>query len=265
MQQKVMQIALRPKALRKFTLIKMHSKFSTPGNHPRIKHSEFHEKKPDKGHSGKLHSGQHLKGKNALRKFFRTHQEENRHHCAKDSNITLNRVDGSTPESIGRIARKYSLVDVVDGLSNKVPLVYQDVRSIPLSGCPIKSSEATSAEEVQPCDPGCGLVHALPNVDLCAGDPLAHAIPPSSEDNGILQHPDIHLPCYSKATSVPVEPSPGYKAAVQGLSPCNQSVVEHAVGWATARMPFAEAGTCDPQMMIRMLLLHYYCLMLMLI
>ncbi|GMH21007.1 hypothetical protein Nepgr_022849 [Nepenthes gracilis] len=137
-------------------------------------------------------------------------------------------VDGSTPESIARIARKYSLVDVVDGLLNKVPLVCQDVRSIPLSGCLIKSSEATSAEEVQPCDPGCGLVHALPNVDLCAGDPLAHAIPPSSEVNGIQQRLDIHLPCFSKATSVPVEPSPGNMAAVQGLSPCNQSAVEHA-------------------------------------
>ncbi|GMH13992.1 hypothetical protein Nepgr_015833 [Nepenthes gracilis] len=126
-------------------------------------------------------------------------------------------VDGSTPESIARIARKYSLVDVVDGLLNKVPLVYQAVSSTPMSGCPIKSSEATSPEEVQPCDPGYGPVHALPSVDLCAGDPVARAIPPSSEANGSLQ-----------ATSLPVEPSPGYMADVQGLSPCNQSAEEYA-------------------------------------
>ncbi|GMH08598.1 hypothetical protein Nepgr_010438 [Nepenthes gracilis] len=49
-------------------------------------------------------------------------------------------VDGSTPESIARIARKYSQVDVVDGLLNKAPSEFQDVSSIPLSGCPVKGS-----------------------------------------------------------------------------------------------------------------------------
>ncbi|GMH07536.1 hypothetical protein Nepgr_009376 [Nepenthes gracilis] len=135
-------------------------------------------------------------------------------------------VDGSTPESIAQIARKYSLIDVVDGLLKKAPSEFQDVRSIPLSGCPVKGSEASVAEAVQPCDLGRGLVHALPNVDPCAGDPLAHAIPAFSDDNGILQCPDLHLPCCSKATCVPVGPSSGNVAAVQGFSPCNPSSMD---------------------------------------
>ncbi|GMH19210.1 hypothetical protein Nepgr_021051 [Nepenthes gracilis] len=114
-------------------------------------------------------------------------------------------VDGSTPESIARIARKYSLVDVVDGLLNKAP-----------SDCPIKGSEASVAEAVQPCDLGRGLVHALPNVDPCAGDPLAHAFPSFSDFF--------------------VGPSSGNVAAVQGLSPCNPSSVDPA-GLANRSIP----------------------------
>ncbi|GMH31876.1 hypothetical protein Nepgr_033720 [Nepenthes gracilis] len=52
-------------------------------------------------------------------------------------------VDGSTPESIARITRKYSLVDAVEGLLNKDPIEFQEVDSIPLSGCPSKGLEAS--------------------------------------------------------------------------------------------------------------------------
>ncbi|GMH04963.1 hypothetical protein Nepgr_006803 [Nepenthes gracilis] len=112
-------------------------------------------------------------------------------------------VDGATPESIARIARKYSLAEVVDGLLNKAPFELQDVRPIPLSGCPVKGSEASVDEDVQFYDSGCGLVHALPKVNPCAGNPLAHAIP--------------------SITSVS-----GKVAAVQGLSPCNPRSVDPA-------------------------------------
>ncbi|GMH22889.1 hypothetical protein Nepgr_024732 [Nepenthes gracilis] len=74
-------------------------------------------------------------------------------------------VDGSTQESIARIARKYSLVDVVDGLLNKAPFEFHEVRPIPLSGCPVKGSEASVAEAEMICDSGRGLELALPNVD----------------------------------------------------------------------------------------------------
>ncbi|GMH18567.1 hypothetical protein Nepgr_020408 [Nepenthes gracilis] len=107
-------------------------------------------------------------------------------------------VDGSTPESIARIARKYSLVDVVDGLLNKAPFEFQEVRS--LSGCPVKRSEASVNEAVLICDPGRGLEVTLPSVDPYTGDPL-------SDDYGILHSPDHHLPCCSKASGAPVGPS----------------------------------------------------------
>ncbi|GMH18604.1 hypothetical protein Nepgr_020445 [Nepenthes gracilis] len=132
-------------------------------------------------------------------------------------------VDGSTPESIARIARKYSLVDVVDGLLYKAPSDFQDVNSIPLSGCSVEGSEALVAEAVQSCDPGRRIVHALPNVDPIVGDPLAHANSTFSDDKGILQCPDLHLPCCSKAARVLEGPSSGNVAAVQGLSLCNPS------------------------------------------
>ncbi|GMH06149.1 hypothetical protein Nepgr_007989 [Nepenthes gracilis] len=74
-------------------------------------------------------------------------------------------VDGSTPESIARIARKYSLANVVDGLLNKAPFEFQEVRSISLSGCPVKGSKASVAVAEMICDSGCGLELALPNVD----------------------------------------------------------------------------------------------------
>ncbi|GMH26500.1 hypothetical protein Nepgr_028343 [Nepenthes gracilis] len=124
-------------------------------------------------------------------------------------------VDGSTPESIARIARKYSLVDVVDGLLNKAPFDFQEVRSIPLSGCPVKGSEAPVDEAVRICDPGHGLELTLPSVDPYAGDPL-------SDDYGILHSPDHHLPCCSKASGAPVGPSSEIEGAVQGLSPWAQ-------------------------------------------
>ncbi|GMH12899.1 hypothetical protein Nepgr_014740 [Nepenthes gracilis] len=137
-------------------------------------------------------------------------------------------VDGATPESIARIAHKYSLAEVVDGLLNKAPFELQDVRPIPLSGCPVKGSEASVDEAMQFCDSGCSLVHALPKVNPCAGDPLAHAIPSSFDVNGILQCPDIHRPYCSKTTCVPVGTSSGNVAAVQGLSPCNPCFVDPA-------------------------------------
>ncbi|GMH11682.1 hypothetical protein Nepgr_013523 [Nepenthes gracilis] len=112
-------------------------------------------------------------------------------------------------------------LDAVSSQINQAPSEFQHVSSISLSGCPVKGSEASGAEAVQPCDLGHGLVHALPNVDPSAGDPLARAISSFSDDNGILQCPDLHLPCCSKATCVPVGPSSGNVAAVQGLSPCN--------------------------------------------
>ncbi|GMH11652.1 hypothetical protein Nepgr_013493 [Nepenthes gracilis] len=98
----------------------------------------------------------------------------------------------------------------------------------PLVRRPIKSSRLHRVEKYSPVTRAVVWSMLSPIVDLCAGDPLAHAIPPSSEGNGILLCPDLHLPCYSKATSVPVEPSPGSMAAVQGLLACNQSAEEHA-------------------------------------
>ncbi|GMH31924.1 hypothetical protein Nepgr_033768 [Nepenthes gracilis] len=142
--------------------------------------------------------------------------------------------DGSTPESIARIARKYSLADVVDGLLNKAPFDFQEVRSIPLSSCPVKGSEASVAEAEMICDSGRGLELALPNVDPYAGDPL-------SDDYGILQSPDHHMPCCSMASCAPVGPSSGNVAAVQGLSPCNPCSGDPA-GLATIPSPAPVIG-----------------------
>ncbi|GMH28283.1 hypothetical protein Nepgr_030126 [Nepenthes gracilis] len=48
---------------------------------------------------------------------------------------------------------------------------------------------ALMVKQRRPCDSGRGLVHALPMWILVFGDPLAHAIPSSSQDNGILAMP----------------------------------------------------------------------------
>ncbi|GMH30450.1 hypothetical protein Nepgr_032293 [Nepenthes gracilis] len=53
----------------------------------------------------------------------------------------------------------------VDGVANSVesglipgdPIEFQEVDSIPLSGCPVKGSEASRVEAVMICDPGRGL------------------------------------------------------------------------------------------------------------
>ncbi|GMH29083.1 hypothetical protein Nepgr_030926 [Nepenthes gracilis] len=166
-------------------------------------------------------------------------------------------VDGSTSESIAWIARKYSLVDVVDGLLNKAPFEFQEVRSIPLSGCPVKGSEASVAEAEMICDSGRGLELALPNVDPYAGDPL-------SDDYGIQQSPDHHMPCCSKASCAPVGPSSGNVATVQGLSPCNpcsgdpaglanRSIPSPAPVTGCSRLPYAlsQARTDAPQVVLR--------------
>ncbi|GMH14515.1 hypothetical protein Nepgr_016356 [Nepenthes gracilis] len=70
-------------------------------------------------------------------------------------------VDDSTPESIARITRKYSLVEVVDGSLIKAPSEFPDVSSSPLSGCPAEGSEASLPGAVLPCDLESGLVHTL--------------------------------------------------------------------------------------------------------
>ncbi|GMH21238.1 hypothetical protein Nepgr_023080 [Nepenthes gracilis] len=70
-------------------------------------------------------------------------------------------------------------------------------------GVNVKGSEASVAEAEMICDSGRGLELALPNVDPYAGDPL-------SDDYGILQSPDHHLPCCSKASCAPVGPSSGW-------------------------------------------------------
>ncbi|GMH15546.1 hypothetical protein Nepgr_017387 [Nepenthes gracilis] len=72
------------------------------------------------------------------------------------------RVDDSTPESIVRITRKYSLADAVDGLLFKAPSDLHDVSSCPLSGDPVMGPEDSGAEVVLPCILESGLVHALP-------------------------------------------------------------------------------------------------------
>ncbi|GMH19854.1 hypothetical protein Nepgr_021695 [Nepenthes gracilis] len=72
------------------------------------------------------------------------------------------RVDDSSPESIARITRKYSLVDIVDGLLIKAPSDFHAVSSSPLSGCPVVGPEASVAGAVQPCVLERGLVHAMP-------------------------------------------------------------------------------------------------------
>ncbi|GMH14522.1 hypothetical protein Nepgr_016363 [Nepenthes gracilis] len=122
-------------------------------------------------------------------------------------------VNGSTPESIARITRKYSLVDAVEGLLNKHPIEFQEVGSIPLSGCPVKGSEASGVETVMICDPGRGLELTLPCAGPYAGDPV-------TDDFGILSSPDHHLPCCSMASGAPVGPSSEDVVALQGSSPC---------------------------------------------
>ncbi|GMH22102.1 hypothetical protein Nepgr_023945 [Nepenthes gracilis] len=122
-------------------------------------------------------------------------------------------VDGSTPESIARITLKYSLVDAVEGLLNKDPIEFQEVDSIPLSGCPVKGSEASGVEAVMICDPGRGLELTLPCAGPYAGDPV-------SDDFGILSSPDHHLPVCSMASGAPVGPSSEDVVAVQSSSPC---------------------------------------------
>ncbi|GMH19817.1 hypothetical protein Nepgr_021658 [Nepenthes gracilis] len=72
------------------------------------------------------------------------------------------RVDDSTPESIVRITRKYSLADAVDGLLFKAPSDLHDVSSCPLSGDPDMGPEDSGAEVVLPCILESGSVHALP-------------------------------------------------------------------------------------------------------
>ncbi|GMH19583.1 hypothetical protein Nepgr_021424 [Nepenthes gracilis] len=116
-------------------------------------------------------------------------------------------VDGSTSESIARIIRKYSLVEVVDGLLNKAPSAFQDVSSFSLSGCSVEGHEASVAEAVESCDLGRGNVHTLPIVDPSAGDPLARAKSSLSDDNGSLQCPEPHLPICFEAARVPERPS----------------------------------------------------------
>ncbi|GMH02237.1 hypothetical protein Nepgr_004076 [Nepenthes gracilis] len=86
-----------------------------------------------------------------------------------------------------------------------------------------RSSDAKAVTALQSCDLGHGIVHALPNVDPSADDPLARANSIFSDDKGILQCPDLHLPCCSKAARVPEGPSTGNVAVVQGVSLRNPS------------------------------------------
>ncbi|GMH21115.1 hypothetical protein Nepgr_022957 [Nepenthes gracilis] len=51
------------------------------------------------------------------------------------------RVDDSTPESISRITRKYSLAEVVEGSLIKAPSEFPDANSSPLPGCPVEGFE----------------------------------------------------------------------------------------------------------------------------
>ncbi|GMH31954.1 hypothetical protein Nepgr_033798 [Nepenthes gracilis] len=70
--------------------------------------------------------------------------------------------DDSTPESIKRITRKYSLAGVVDDSLIKVPSEFPDVCSSPLPGCSVEGFEDSKVEAVMPCNLECGLVHSLP-------------------------------------------------------------------------------------------------------
>ncbi|GMH21234.1 hypothetical protein Nepgr_023076 [Nepenthes gracilis] len=71
-------------------------------------------------------------------------------------------VDDSTPESITRITRKYSLVKSVDVSLIKAPSEFPDVSSCPLPGCPVEDYEDSMAGAVMPCILERGLVHTLP-------------------------------------------------------------------------------------------------------
>ncbi|GMH31737.1 hypothetical protein Nepgr_033581 [Nepenthes gracilis] len=71
-------------------------------------------------------------------------------------------VDDSTPESITRIIRKYSLAEVVDVSLIKAPSEFPDVSSCPLPGCPVEDYEDSMAGAVMPCILERGLVHTLP-------------------------------------------------------------------------------------------------------
>ncbi|GMH31234.1 hypothetical protein Nepgr_033077 [Nepenthes gracilis] len=103
-------------------------------------------------------------------------------------------------------------------------------------------------------DLGRGNVHALSNVDPSAGDPLAHANTTFSDDKGIQQCPDLHLPCCSKDARVPEGPSSGNVAAMQGLSLCNPTDspschLEPHARWTEddiiARLEFTVGRSCE--------------------
>ncbi|GMH21142.1 hypothetical protein Nepgr_022984 [Nepenthes gracilis] len=67
-----------------------------------------------------------------------------------------------TPESIARITRMYSSVDVVEESLITAPAEFPAVISSPVSGCPVEGSEASLAGAVLPCDLERGVAHALP-------------------------------------------------------------------------------------------------------
>ncbi|GMH21105.1 hypothetical protein Nepgr_022947 [Nepenthes gracilis] len=67
-------------------------------------------------------------------------------------------VDDSTPESIARITRKYSLAEAVDVSLIKAPSEFPDDCSCPLPGCPAKDYVDSMAGAVMPCILESGLV-----------------------------------------------------------------------------------------------------------
>ncbi|GMH22898.1 hypothetical protein Nepgr_024741 [Nepenthes gracilis] len=71
-------------------------------------------------------------------------------------------IDDSTPESIKRITRKYSLAEVVDDFLIKVPSEFPDVSSSPLPGCSVEGFDDSKVGAVMPCNLERGLVHSLP-------------------------------------------------------------------------------------------------------
>ncbi|GMH22931.1 hypothetical protein Nepgr_024774 [Nepenthes gracilis] len=71
-------------------------------------------------------------------------------------------VDDSTPESIARITRKYSLAEVVDVSLIKAPSEFPVDSSCSLPGCPVEGYVDSMAGAVMPCILELGLVHTMP-------------------------------------------------------------------------------------------------------
>ncbi|GMH21191.1 hypothetical protein Nepgr_023033 [Nepenthes gracilis] len=157
-------------------------------------------------------------------------------------------VDDSTPESIVRIVRKYSLDDVpplvrikdtleVSLLDKKSLDNQEDLSSVPLSRCPDVDSEVKVAESLHSIDVGRGKVHAMHTGDPDA-DVVVSAVSPANlalkDGKEVQRCLDIPLPCCSQAARAPVgSPSRGW--GWLGKQECRVNLVFFVVSEGSSR------------------------------